>query len=64
MSKTEYTYNEMNDWLGEIENHCLRIERFYEEVAHLTDNDLKNYAVLLRWLDAAFEAGRESSRDA
>lgn len=51
-------YNDMNDWLGEIENYGTRLERFYEEVAHLTDNNLKNYAILLNWLNAAFEAGK------
>lgn len=53
-----YKYNDMNDWLGEIENYGTRIERFYEEVEHLTENNLRNYAILLNWLNAAFECGR------
>ena len=58
MSKIEYKYDEMNDWLFEIENYGTRLERFYEEVDHLTDNSLRNYAILLKWLNAAFEMGR------
>lgn len=54
-------YNDMNDWLGEIENYGTRIERFYEEVAHLTENNLRNYSILLTWLNAAFEAGKNGS---
>ena len=54
-----FKYNEMNDWLGDIENYCLRLERFYDDVDQLTDNSLRNYAILLSWLNAAFEAGRQ-----
>lgn len=55
-------YDEMNDWLFEIENYGTRLERFYEEVDHLTENNLRNYAILLTWLNAAFEAGKNGSR--
>jgi L-rhamnose mutarotase len=51
-------YEDMNDWLGEIENYGTRLERFYEDVAHLTDNNLRNYSILLSWMNAAFEAGK------
>lgn len=51
-------YDEMNDWLFEVENYGTRMERFYEEIDHLGENSLKNYAIILRWLNAAFEAGR------
>ena len=50
-------YNSFNDWLGEIENYGTRLERFYEEVEHLTENNIKNYAILLKWLQAAYDAG-------
>ena len=50
-------YNTFNDWLGEVENYGTRLERFYEEVEHLTENNIKNYAILLKWLQAAYDAG-------
>jgi hypothetical protein len=56
-----YKYNEMNDWLFEIENHGTRMERFYEEIDHLGEDSLKNYAIILKWLHAAFESGRMSN---
>lgn len=37
----------------------LRLERFYDDVDQLTDNSLRHYAILLLWLNAAFEAGRQ-----
>lgn len=40
-------YEKFEDWFFELENHCLRAERFYDEGGYLVVN----------WLRAAFEAG-------
>lgn len=41
-------YQTFDEWFLELENYCLRAERFYEEAGS---------AELLPWLKAAFEAG-------
>jgi hypothetical protein len=56
---TDRKYNEMNDWLFEIENHGTRIERMYEDLDLQEVDDLKKYARLLKWLEASFNAGRD-----
>lgn len=49
-------YKEMNDWLFEIENYGTRIERLYEDLGPF--DDIKDYARLLKWLEAAWECSR------
>lgn len=49
-------YKEMNDWLFEIENYALRIERLYEELGPF--EDIKTYARTLAWLEAAWQCSR------
>lgn len=49
------------DWFCETESFCMRSERFYEEFDALKNSDdLGKYAFTLKWMKAAFEAGRES----
>lgn len=54
-------YREMNDWLFEIENYGLRIERLYEELGPF--EDVKQYARILAWLDAAWNCARMESEE-
>lgn len=49
-------YKEMNDWLFEIENYGNRIERLYEDLGPF--DDIRDYARLLKWLEAAWECSR------
>lgn len=49
-------YKEMNDWLFEIENYGTRMERMCEELGPF--EDVKDYARLLKWLDAAWNCAR------
>jgi hypothetical protein len=49
-------YKEMNDWLFEIENYGMRIERLYEELGPF--EDIKQYARLLAWLEASWQCSR------
>lgn len=51
-------YKTMDDWLFEIENYGLRIERMYEDLGLEDCDDVGKYARLLVWLNAAFEAAR------
>lgn len=52
-------YKELNDWLFEDEGIASqRIDRLYEELGPF--NDIKDYARLLKWLDAAFNAGKSN----
>lgn len=55
---SERKYNEMNDWLFETENFGIRLERMYDELELKGCDDLAKYARLLKWLNAAFEAGK------
>jgi hypothetical protein len=54
-------YKEMNDWLFEIENYGTRIERLYEELGPF--DDIKDYARLLKWLEAAWECSRMTEEE-
>lgn len=48
-------YNEMNDWLFELENYGMRVERLYEDIGPLNNDTYKRIFV---WLEAAFLAGK------
>jgi len=54
-------YKEMNDWLFEIENYGTRIERLYEDLGPF--DDIKDYARLLKWLEAAWQSSRLQEED-
>lgn len=54
-------YNEMSEWLCEETKDGLRSEEFYADLKTICKGeiDIKEYATVLKWLDAAFKAGRE-----
>lgn len=45
-----------DDWFNEAEGYALRSERFHEDLGYFRGN---NPQVVLRWVKAAYEAGRE-----
>lgn len=48
---------QFNDWFHELENHCLRSERFYDILDAYTHNEfLAN--MMVQWLQSAYEMGR------
>ena len=52
-----------DDWFHELENHCLRSERFYDELG-MYRNDLERLSKTMRkWLWAAYDMGREHERE-
>lgn len=53
-------YNDFNDWFFEGEEYSMRCERFYESLTAFK-SELGKEANILVWLQAAFEAGRESN---
>jgi hypothetical protein len=52
-----------DEWLNEIENYSLRIERLYDDLDAITGVDktasesVRNRALMLGWLKAAYETG-------
>lgn len=54
-----------DEWLTEIENYSLRVERLYDDIDTLTGVDktlseqIRNRGIILNWLKAAYEVGRE-----
>jgi hypothetical protein len=57
--------NTFDEWFHQLEYFSLKSERFFWECDHyLKDNDelqkKEGEKILLSWLKAAFEAGRES----
>ena len=52
-------YEEMNDWLFEESKQGTRLERMYDELDLEGITDLKKYANLMKWLEEAFNAGRD-----
>ena len=57
-------YKNFEDWFFELENYCLRCERFYDSVSGVVIDATRNKSIRTRsleqWLRAAFEAGKES----
>lgn len=56
-----------NDWFMELENHCLRAERFYDDLTD-TVNDAVNRREgwtkqMVNWLEAAYEMGYKDGRE-
>ena len=56
----KYKYETFKDYFEEIENYCLRLERFHDEFQAL---DHIKRERMVEWLQAAFECGREKSDD-
>lgn len=54
-----------DQWLNEIENYSLRIERLYDDIDTITGVDktaseaVRNRALMLGWLRAAYSVGYE-----
>lgn len=54
-----------DEWLNEIENYSLRIERLYDDLDTITGVDktaseaIRNRALLLGWMKAAYNVGYE-----
>lgn len=58
------SYKDFDDWFFEFESYCMRCERFYDDVGNTVRYSIKNHAIdtksLVKWLRAAFEAGKEA----
>ena len=48
-----------DEWLNEIENFSSRSERLYDDFL-----EVKDLAKLRKWLEAAYDVGREAGYDA
>ncbi len=54
-----------DQWLNEIENYSLRIERLYDDIDTVTGVDktvseaVRNRSLILSWMKAAYQVGRE-----
>lgn len=57
-----------DDWLNEIENYSLRIERLYDDIDMITGVDktaseaVRNRSLLLGWMKAAYDEGYNQAR--
>lgn len=54
----EYKYKKVSDWLDEqdnIEDMCVD----FKNLLQISDYPMKDFATILKWLEAAFHAGRE-----
>ena len=57
-----------DEWLNEIENYSLRIERLYDDLDTITGVDrtaseaVRNRSLLLSWMKAAYDVGYEQGR--
>ena len=50
-----------DDWFFELEGFGMRCERFYNELSTFRDDiNIGKPESLIKWLQAAFEAGQES----
>ena len=56
----KYKYETFKDYFEEIENYCLRLERFHDEFQAL---DHIKRERMVEWLQAAFECGREKKNN-
>ncbi len=56
-------YQTFEDWFNEIEGNGFRSERVYDEsLEYVEDGLLKAHNIyLIKWLKAAFEAGKEEN---
>lgn len=52
-----------DDWFHELENHCLRSERFYDELG-MYHGDLERLSKsMCKWLQAAYDMGRKHMKN-
>jgi hypothetical protein len=54
----EYKYKKVSDWFDEQD----KLEDMYVDFKNLlqiSDYPIKDFATILKWLEAAFQAGRE-----
>ena len=49
-----------DEWLYEIENFSVRVERLYED---LNDYQGDNIEIVTKWLEAAYNVGYEAGKD-
>lgn len=56
MYDKDYEYEKFEDWFDELESFSLRSERFFSDVPI----GAKEPRLLIDWLRAAFESGRET----
>ena len=52
-------YINFEDWFDELESYSMRSERFFESLGQFKEGQLYQRNLIL-WLEAAFQAGRES----
>lgn len=55
----EYKYSTFKNYLEEIENYCLRLERFHEEFSEVPYERRQR---MVEWLEASFMCGREMQK--
>jgi len=55
----DYMYSTFNDYFEEIENYCLRLERFHEEFSEVP---YERRMRMIEWLESAFKCGREMQK--
>jgi hypothetical protein len=53
----DYKYSTFKDYFEEIENYCLRLERFHDEFS-----EPMKVERAIEWLEAAFKCGREMQK--
>lgn len=53
-------YKDFDDWFDEIENYCLRGERFHDEFSRVEYETRKR---MIEWLQASWECARLKSED-
>jgi hypothetical protein len=54
----EYKYKKVSDWLDEQDNlEDMHVD--FKNLLQISDYPMKDFATILKWLEAAFHAGRE-----
>lgn len=48
-----------DEYIYGIENFSLRFERFCEDVTHARSDEKIDFAIMLKWLEAAYRVGAE-----
>lgn len=50
------------DWFYEVENYCLRSERFYDSLTEFRSQGA-SFASIKLWLESAYNAGKEQMKE-
>lgn len=51
------------DWFHETEVFSLRCERFHDDIVNMSSRPYKTqYDVMVKWLEAAYEVGKEHGK--